>query len=102
LSSNSGILGSMIGQSLAESMGVRFGSASAANRFAYTFTETPDPAGRTGFSLVRIEKATGEEAGRVWFAGRSPDYTLDPVTGIVLVADSKSLFALKFPAAAAR
>jgi outer membrane protein assembly factor BamB len=67
-----------------------------ARRFTYVFTESPGQ-GSTKFALVRIDKETGKETGRLWFAERSPSYRLDPASGIAVVIEDDGLFAIRFP-----
>jgi hypothetical protein len=70
----------------------------AAN-YAYVYTKAPDATGRRGFSLVKLDKRSGEEAGRVWIDERRPEYVIDPVAGIVFVKeDDKVIYAARFPA----
>ena len=53
----------------------------AAETYTFMYTRAADPAGREGFSLVRLRKADGVEAGRLWFDDRSPEYLLDVSSG---------------------
>ena len=67
-----------------------------AGRFAYVFTESPGQ-GPTKFALVRVDKSTGQESGRVWLADRTSKYLLEPVTGVAVVLEDNSLSAVRFP-----
>jgi len=69
----------------------------SAARYVYMYTE--EPLGeRKGFSLVKFNKETGQEEGRVWVDKRRPDYSFDPISGFVFVKEnSKEIFALRFP-----
>lgn len=51
----------------------------------YLYTEDPDSRGREGFSLVRFDLETGQEAGRAWVQERRPKMTFDPELGLVYV-----------------
>ena len=76
---------------------VRYKGTVAAERFLHVLTSAEDPDGRGGFSVVRVEKETGEERGRVWVDGRSPDYRLDPASGTVYLLRKKRVIeALRF------
>jgi hypothetical protein len=66
-----------------------------AERFTYIFTEAPGGDGQR-FALVRIDKESGLETGRLWFADRSPLFRLDPVTGIAVVVENDTLVAMRF------
>jgi hypothetical protein len=43
----------------------------------FFFTGDEDAFGHEGFSLVDVDPVSGNEAARIWFKGRDPDYTLD-------------------------
>ena len=73
------------------------GIAQAYEDYAFMYTRAPDRAGRQGFGLVRIRKADGEEAGRIWLDDRSPDYELDAVAGAVYAKrGNQEVVALRF------
>jgi outer membrane protein assembly factor BamB len=75
------------------------GTVRAFEDFTFMYTRAPDRAGREGFSLVRVRKANGEEAGRVWLEDRSPEYELDAAAGIVYAKrGSREVVALQFAA----
>jgi outer membrane protein assembly factor BamB len=75
----------------------RFRSAENWANFAYAYTKQPDSSGREGFSLVRLDKRSGEEIGRVWIEKRRADYVIDRLSGIVFVKESnEEIFAVKF------
>jgi len=57
------------------------GVVRAAETYTFMYTRAADAAGREGFSLVRLRKADGVEAGRLWFDDRSPEYLLDVASG---------------------
>ena len=67
----------------------------------YMLTGAPDASGRHGTSLVRIEKDTGEESGRIWFDDRFPRFVLDPSTQLVVVVDRKTVAAFQFESSSA-
>lgn len=76
-----------------------FAAAFARNRASadgdrYHYSLTENPAG--GAALVRVDKVTGDEAGRVLFKDRSPVYALNPLSGVVVVAEGTSLGARAF------
>ena len=67
-------------------------------RYVYVVTQSPDASGRTGLSLVRVEKANGAEAGRVWLSGKPADYEVDPGTGTAYVqTGNREIIAARFP-----
>jgi len=69
--------------------------------FVYVVTTAPDPGGHRGLSLIRVNKADGAEAGRVWLTEQSFDYKTDPATDMVyLKQGSKEIVALRFDAGA--
>ena len=70
----------------------------AAN-YTYVYTKSPGATGRRGFSLVKLDKRSGAEAGRVWIDKRRPEYVIDPVAGIVIVKENdREIYAVSFPA----
>jgi len=67
-------------------------------RHVYVVTQSPDSSGRKGLSLVRVEKANGAEAGRIWLSGKPADYEVDPGTGTVyLQTGNREIIAARFP-----
>ena len=67
-------------------------------RYVYVVTQSPDASGRTGLSLVRVEKANGAEAGRVWLSGKPAEYEVDPGTGTAYVqTGNREIIAARFP-----
>lgn len=77
----------------------RFQNAPEWGNYAYLYTKVPDAAGREGFSLVRVDKRDGQEAGRVWVDERRPEYLLDEPTGRLFIKVSdREIVALAFPA----
>ena len=77
------------------SLTARFKASTSAERFMYVLTEEPgtDP-GR--FALVRLDKASGKDTGRLKFADRSPTFRLDPASGVVVAVDDAGLYGLRF------
>ncbi len=76
----------------------RFQNAEHSVNFAYVYTKQPDSSGHEGFSLVKLDKRSGEEVGRVWIDERRPDYVLDWMSGFVFVKENdKEIIGLKFP-----
>lgn len=66
-------------------------------RYLHILTGAKDTTGTKGFSVVRLEKATGEEVGRVWVNARSPMYMIDGAAGVLyLVRDKSTLEAFHF------
>ena len=60
-------------------------------------TGAKDSAGTKGFSVVRLDKTSGEEVGRVWVNERSPDYVVDGAAGLLyLLRDERTVEALRF------
>ena len=59
------------------------GTVRAAENYTFMYTKAADPGGREGFSLVRLRKTDGQEAGRLWFDDRSPEYLLDVASSTV-------------------
>ena len=60
------------------------------------YTEQP-AAGREGFSLVRVDKASGAVTGRLWLDERDPSYSVDSHTETVFYqATDYELGALRF------
>src|SRR5256712_13657252 len=53
------------------------GVVRAAETYTFMYTRAADAAGREGFSLIRLRKADGVEAGRTWFDDRPLDYWLE-------------------------
>ncbi|HYU32791.1 MAG TPA: PQQ-binding-like beta-propeller repeat protein [Thermoanaerobaculia bacterium] len=65
--------------------------------FVYIFTTAPDDSAHQGVSLVRVNKADGAEAGRIWLTEKSFDYQTDPATDMVyLKQGSRAIVALRF------
>ena len=46
----------------------------------FFYTGLSDAQGHEGFSVVEVDPVDGHEAGRLWFNGRVPSYSLDGVT----------------------
>jgi outer membrane protein assembly factor BamB len=64
--------------------------------YLYTVTGAPDASGRRGTSLLRLDKNTGRESGRIWFGERFPTFVLDPSTQMVVMVDHQTLRAFHF------
>jgi outer membrane protein assembly factor BamB len=78
-------------------LSLRYKATLEADRYTHLLTSAEAADGRRGFSVVRLEKETGAEAGRVWVDDRSPDYALDPASGTVyLLRDKRVIEALRF------
>ena len=69
--------------------------------YLYILTGAPD-AGRRGTSLVRIDKDSGLESGRVWFGERFPTFVLDPTTQMVVWVDHQTIRAFHFDGRSSR
>ncbi len=75
----------------------RWTRAIEARRYLHILTGAKDLAGTKGFSVVRLEKATGKEVGRVWVKERRPDFRIDGATGVLyLIRDRREIAALRF------
>ena len=76
----------------------RFKATVDAEHLTYIFTEDSDPNAKpTKFRLARVDKETGKENARLYFTDRAPSYRLDPASGLVVVFDDGTLFAMRFP-----
>jgi outer membrane protein assembly factor BamB len=75
-------------------------AAADAEHFRYVLAEMAE-AGSVRSALVRLDKTTGTEAGRVVFDERRPNYVLDSSTGIVIFATDQTLKAARFPTVSA-
>jgi hypothetical protein len=76
----------------------RLAARAEAVNYTYTVTKVPDASGREGFSLLRLDKRTGEEVGRVWMVERRPDFVLDELSRIVFAReDDRKIAAYRFP-----
>ena len=74
----------------------RYHATANANRYAYIYTgQTLE--GGDGFDLVRFDKASGTEKGRVRLADRRPTYIVEPVSGTVVSVVGKELVAYRYP-----
>lgn len=77
-------------------MGARYGATFEAPENYFMYTEMPFD-GRKGFSLVRVNKESGKETGRLWLDKRSPKYTIDHLTETVYFQNAAhELSALRF------
>lgn len=76
---------------------IALGATRLARDFVYIVTTAPDASGHQGVSLVRVNKADGAEAGRIWLTEKSFDYQTDPATDMVyLKQDSRAIVARQF------
>ena len=76
---------------------LRYARALSARRYVHILTGAKDSAGTKGFSVVRLDKTSGEEVGRVWVNERSPDYVVDGAAGLLyLLRDERTVEALRF------
>jgi outer membrane protein assembly factor BamB len=76
----------------------KYKATTTTDRFSYIFTEEPGThPGR--FALVRVDKNTGKDTGRLKFTDRSPTLRVEPLSGIVIVAGEDALHARTFPPA---
>ena len=60
-------------------LSARYGASEETYSSYYMFTDTP-VADREGYSLVRLDKSSGLETGRLWVDDRSAKYTIDELT----------------------
>lgn len=76
---------------------LRYARALSARRYVHILTGAKDSGGTKGFSVVRLDKTSGEEVGRVWVNERSPDYVVDGAAGLLyLLRDERTVEALRF------
>ena len=67
------------------------------DRYLHLLTEEPAGSDRPGATLVRVDKDTGKEVGRVWLAERKPVLTVDHASGTVyLLRRERSVEAFRF------
>ena len=64
--------------------------------YLFFFTGAPDDGGREGFSVVKVDPATGHEEGRLWFDQRVPAYTLETGSTVFYRRNDREIDALKF------
>lgn len=77
-------------------MQARYHATVNANRYAYIYTgQTVE--GGSGFDLVRFDKVTGAEKGRVRLGDRKPQYVVEPVSGTVVTVVGRELIATRYP-----
>ncbi len=75
----------------------RFQASADTERFYYIYFEDRDGDEAHRFGLVRIDKATGDEMGRLWINERDPAYVLDPETQSVFYQEGDTVIrAVKF------
>jgi len=74
----------------------RFKRTTSARRYMYMFTE--EPGGEDArFALVRVDKDTGKDTGRIKFNERAPSFRLDWPTGLIVVEHEGMLAGYRFP-----
>lgn len=76
----------------------KFRATSLAARFTYVFCEEPG-SHADRFALVRLDRATAQETGRLTFTDRSPSLLVDPATGAVILGDGTTLRGYQYAAA---
>ena len=74
----------------------RFKATTSARRYMYVFTEEPGSESAR-FALVRLDKDTGKDTGRLRFNERAPSFRLDWPTGFVVVEHEGVLAGYRFP-----
>ena len=75
-----------------------YGTANLVGDYGYYVTNEPDAAGRRGNSLLRVVLDDGTDAGRIWLSEKAPTYWVDAERNqILMLADDKTLVALRFP-----
>ncbi len=79
----------------------KFRASTDAERYLYVFTEDAGTA-PDRFALVRLDKDTGKDTGRVKFTQRSPLFRLEPGTSVVVAADEARLYGVRFPGTGGR
>ena len=60
-------------------------------RFYYIYFEDRDGDDAHRFGLVRIDKTTGDETGRLWINQRNPEYLLGPATRSLFYKESDTV-----------
>jgi outer membrane protein assembly factor BamB len=70
--------------------------------YRFVLTDERDRPGRDGISLVRMDKETGQDTGRVWLTRRPPRFLVARGGCVVVIADEDRLSASRFPARAPR
>jgi outer membrane protein assembly factor BamB len=68
-------------------LSARYGSSEETYSSYYMFTDTP-VADREGYSLVRLDKSSGLETGRLWVDDRSAKYTIDELTDTIYLLET--------------
>ena len=77
-------------------LSAQYGSTIESPKSYFMYTEQP-AAGREGFSLVRVDKASGVVTGRLWLDERDPSYSVDSYTETVFYQTTDyDLGALRF------
>lgn len=73
----------------------RFKLTSEGDKYRYIYTGEP-LGDRKGYSLVKVDKATGKEAGRIWIDKQFPNYKIDLATETVFAIEGNSrVFAIR-------
>ena len=68
-------------------LNARYGASGETYSSYYMFTDTP-VADREGYSLVRLDKSSGLETGRLWVDDRSTKYTIDELTETIYLQET--------------
>jgi hypothetical protein len=77
--------------------GKRFSATRDAERFFYVFFEPEKATVGQTFGIVRLDKETGDETGRVWLNVRNPKYLVnDDTQTVFLNDDDRVIRALRF------
>lgn len=83
------------------SINAKFGATTLVDRFAYVFTEEAG-AHPDRFALVRLDRTTAADTGRLKFTDRSPSLIVEPATGLVIAGDGTTLRGYQYAAPAER
>ena len=68
-------------------LNARYGASDETYSSYYMFTDTP-VADREGYSLVRLDKSSGLETGRLWVDDRFTKYTIDELTETIYLQET--------------
>ena len=77
---------------------VRYHATASVDRYAYIYTDQLID-GSGGFDLVRFDKVSGSEKGRVRMSERRPTYVVEPTSGTVVTVVGRELVAYRYPRA---
>jgi PQQ-like domain len=76
---------------------VRYAAAATARDYVYILTSEKDSTGETRSSVVKVSKDRNRVEGRVWLSEKHPDFTVDPIGGILYVkTGAQELAAFRF------